>query len=75
MVSALAGEGIACFHASVEALDAVKGQKTASLPAPAQWADPVAISFAQGKLDAAWQAIGAERAWTHAGTARSAGKR
>jgi aconitate hydratase len=75
MVSALAGEGIACFHASVEALDAVKGQKTASLPAPAQWADPVAISFAKGKLDAAWQAIGAERAWTHAGTARSAGKR
>lgn len=71
-VSALAGEGIAAFAIDAAGLEAIKGQKSVSLPAPAQWADTVSATFGKAKIEAAWLAIGAERGWTHAGTARQA---
>jgi len=73
-VSALASEGIAAFTVDAAALKAIKGQKVVSLPAPAQWGDTVPLMFGKARVDAAWLATGVERAWTHAGTARSAPK-
>ena len=70
-VSALAGEGIAAFSIDAAAIASIKGQKSLSLPAPAQWGDTVPALFGKVKLDAAWLASGAERGWTHAGTARA----
>jgi aconitate hydratase len=69
-VSALACEGIAVFAIDAAGLEAIKGQKSVSLPAPAQWGDAVSATFGKAKIEAAWLATGAERGWTHAGTAR-----
>jgi aconitate hydratase len=73
-VTALASEGIAAFTVDAGALKAIKGQKSVALPAPAQWGDTVSASFGKAKIDMAWAATGVERAWTHAGTARTPGK-
>jgi aconitate hydratase len=71
-VSALAGEGIAVFGIDAAALASIADQKSAALPAPSSWGDTVSVTFGKAKIDAAWLATGAERAWTHAGTARGA---
>jgi aconitate hydratase len=68
-VAAFASEGIASFE--VKELEPLRGQKSLALPAPAQWGDTVAATFGKAKVDIAWLATGAERGWTHAGTARS----
>jgi aconitate hydratase len=73
-VAALASEGIATFGLDAGALTALKGQKSLALPAPAQWGDTVPATFGKSRVDVAWLATGVERAWTHAGTARSPGK-
>ena len=70
VVTALASEGIATFTIDAAALEGIKGEKVVSLPAPAQWADTVAATFGNTKVDARWLATGLERTWTHAGTAR-----
>jgi aconitate hydratase len=72
--AALASEGIAAFTLDAGALKAIKGQKSVALPAPTQWGDTVSATFGKSKVDVAWVATGVERAWTHAGTARPAGK-
>ncbi|MFT3773207.1 MAG: aconitase family protein [Minicystis sp.] len=72
-VTALASEGIAVFTIDAGSLESIKGQKSVSLPLPAQWADTVAATFGgKEKIDARWLATGLERTWTHAGTARQA---
>src|SRR6185312_6468957 len=73
-VTALASEGIAAFTVDAGELKAFKGQKSFALPAPAQWGDKVPATVGKTKVDVAWVATGVERAWTHAGTARGAGK-
>jgi aconitate hydratase len=72
-VSALASEGVAVFMVDPSALDAIKGQapKVVSLPPPSQWGDKVQAVFGKAKVDVAWLASGAERAWIHAGTSRA----
>jgi aconitate hydratase len=72
-VSALASEGIAAFAAADAELDALKGQKSLSLPSPAQWGDTVPATAGKKNVAVAWLATGLERGWTHAGTARTAG--
>lgn len=69
-VSVFAGEGIATFALDPGALASIKGQKSLILPPPAQWGDKVAATFGKAKVEVEWLAIGAERGWTHAGTAR-----
>jgi aconitate hydratase len=71
IVSALAAEGIAAFSADAGNHKALKGQKSIALPAPAQWGDVVAATSGKGKVDLAFLAIGAERGWVLAGTART----
>jgi aconitate hydratase len=70
-VAALASEGIATFSAAPGALEAVRGEKSLGLPAPAQWGDTVAAISGAARVEMAWLAMGVERAWTHAGTART----
>ena len=72
-VSALASEGIAAFTAPAAELEALKGQKTFALPAPAQWGDTVAATVGKKTVAVAWLATGIERGWTHAGTSRVTG--
>ena len=69
-VSAFACDGIAAFAIDAAGLEAIKEQKSVSLPPPAQWGDTVPATFGGATIDAKWLAIGAERGWTHAGTAR-----
>ena len=70
-VAALASEGIAAFAITSEQMDSIKDRRSVSLPAPAQWASTVTASFGDVKIEAVWLAVGAERAWTQAGTARA----
>ncbi len=69
-VATLASEGIAAFSIDAAGMEALKGQKSLALPAPAQWGDTVAATAGKSKIDLRWLAIGAERGWTHAGTSR-----
>ena len=73
-VSALASEGIATFTAPAAELDALKGQRSLALPAPTQWGDTVPATVGKRSVLMAWLATGLERAWTHAGTARTTTK-
>src|SRR5262249_15675388 len=69
--SGLAREGIATLTVDPGALTALKGEKVLGLPPPAQWGDTVPATVGKSKVDVAWLATGVERAWTHAGTART----
>jgi aconitate hydratase len=71
-VALLAGEGIAAFSIDAGGLEALRGQKSVALPSPDKWGDTVHATAGSAKIDVAWLAMGAERAWTHAGTSRSA---
>lgn len=71
-VTAFATEGIAAFELGDEELRGAKGQKTVAIPAPSTWTDAVPVVFGKQKVDAKWSAIGVERSWTLAGTARVA---
>jgi len=73
-VAAFASEGIAAFSLDQSSLKSIKGQKSLVLPAPAQWGDTVSATFGKSKVQVAWLATGVERAWTMAGSARSAPK-
>jgi aconitate hydratase len=69
-VAAFASEGIAAFAVEAPQLDQLKAHKSLALPAPAQWGETVLASFGDEQVEVAWLATGAERTWTHAGTAR-----
>jgi aconitate hydratase len=71
-VALLAGEGIAVFSIDAGGLEALRGQKSFALPPPDKWGDTVQAAVGTSKIDVAWLAMGAERAWTHAGTSRQA---
>jgi aconitate hydratase len=73
-VAAFASEGIAAFTVEPSQLDHLRSQKSIELPAPAQWGKTVSTNVGSKTIEVAWLATGAERAWTHAGTARPATK-
>ena len=74
IVAALAADGIAAFSAGADAHRALQGQPSISLPAGTQWGDSVPVVTPAGKVDLAFLAVGAERGWVVAGTARGAPK-
>ncbi|MBK8257072.1 MAG: 3-isopropylmalate dehydratase [Polyangiaceae bacterium] len=74
VVSMLASEGIAAFSADANAMEALSGQTSVSVPAQSQWADSVAVTTPKGRVDLGYLAVGSERAWLTAGTARTAPK-
>jgi aconitate hydratase len=72
LVSLLAGTGIAALRGEPDALGTLSGQPTVLLPSPSEWNSRVTASTGSSSVDLTWLAIGAEREWTVAGTARSA---
>lgn len=71
-VSLFSGLGIAAIRVDPQASKGLKGQRTIALPAPAQWAErePTVVSLGAQKVGLTWLALGPERAWASAGTAR-----
>jgi aconitate hydratase len=74
-VSLFSGLGIAAIRFDAQGAKGLKGQRTISLPAPSQWAEkePTVVSFGGQKVSLTWLALGPERLWTSAGTARPQG--
>jgi aconitate hydratase len=72
LVAVFSGVGIAAIQLDAMAVKGIRSQKSLILPAPAQWAEREATSVQLGgvKIPMTWLALGAERAWTSAGTAR-----
>lgn len=75
LVPLFAGLGIVALAADAQALEKLAGETSISLPSP-QKVDGdsrVAATASNGaRVDLEWLAVGAERGWTQAGTARSA---
>lgn len=70
--NSLAGLGIATFTVDEVGFEALRGQRSLSLPPPAQWAEPVVVTAGKAKVTLTWTAVGAERNWVVAGTSRPA---
>ena len=72
LVAVFSGLGIAAIQ--YESANAKGLRGTIALPAPAQWAENQSTSVALGavRVPLRWLALGVERAWASAGTARSA---
>jgi aconitate hydratase len=74
VVALLAGTGILALRAAPDAIRVLQGQPTVGLPAPSEWnGGPTFNVSAGGKaLELTWLALGPERTWTTAGSAKSA---
>jgi aconitate hydratase len=74
LVALFSGVGIAAIQLDALAAKGVRAQKTIALPAPAQWAErqTTSVSLGSTRVALTWLALGAERSWTSAGTARPA---
>jgi aconitate hydratase len=75
-VSLFSGVGIAALRFDPAAAKGLKGQRTLALPPPAQWAEkgPTVVGSGGQKVSLTWLALGAERSWAGAGTARPAAR-
>jgi len=73
VVALLAGTGILALRADPEALKALQGVTSLGLPAPVEWNGTNRIQAAAGakSVELTLLAVGAERDWTAAGSARS----
>ena len=73
-VALFSGVGIAALRIDAAGAKKLEGQKSIALPPPAQWAEkePTVVTLGSQKVPLTWLALGAERAWASAGTARPA---
>jgi aconitate hydratase len=71
-VGLFSGLGIAAIRLDAAGLKGVKGQRQIQLPPPAQWneKEPTVVAMGSQKVSLTWLALGPERAWASAGTAR-----
>jgi len=71
-VGLFSGVGIAAIRLDAAALKGLKGQRTIQLPPPGQWneKEPTVVALGSQKVPLTWLALGPERAWASAGTAR-----
>lgn len=71
-VGLFSGLGIAALRIEPGGAKGLKGQRTISLPEPAKWAEkgPTVITSGSQKVPVTWLALGSERTWANAGTAR-----
>jgi aconitate hydratase len=76
LVTIFSGVGVAAIQLDAGAAKGLGGQKSLVLPPPGQWNEKNATSVTLGgaKVSLTWLALGAERAWTSAGTARAPSK-
>ncbi len=72
-VGVFAGLGILALTGDPGALDKLRGQRSLGLPAPEKWdgQETITASAGSSKVALRWAAVGPERNWTAAGTARS----
>jgi aconitate hydratase len=72
LVTIFSGVGVAAIQVDAGTAKGLRGQKSLVLPPPAQWNEKNAtlVPLGAGKVSLTWLALGAERAWTSAGTAR-----
>lgn len=75
-VTLFSGLGIAALRVDPAHAKGLKGQRTLALPAPAQFAEkePTVVTLGSAKVALTWLALGPERAWASAGTARPAAR-
>lgn len=71
-VALFSGLGIAALRVDAAGAKGLKGQRTIALPEASKWAEkgPTVITLGAQKVPLTWLALGSERAWTNAGTAR-----
>jgi aconitate hydratase len=76
LVAFFSGLGIAAIQLDAASTNGLEGA-TISLPAPQQWDDkhPTSVQLGGASVPMRWLALGAERAWASAGTARPQPKR
>jgi hypothetical protein len=74
VVALLAGTGILALRGEPDAIRALQGQTSVGLPSPTAWNGTSTINVSAGGKDVELTllAVGAEREWTAAGSARSA---
>jgi aconitate hydratase len=73
LVPVLSGLGILALRAELEALKKLKGATSLVLPEPESWnGNAISAQAGSQSVDLSLLAIGVERDWTRAGTARSA---
>ncbi len=72
LVAVFSGVGIAAIQLDAATARGIRAHKSLVLPAPALWAEREATTVQLGgaKVPMTWLALGAERAWASAGTAR-----
>ncbi len=71
-VGVLAGAGILALTADGRAMKALEGEDKVGVPPPSTWdgSETMALDVGRGKIDLRWVAVGVERDWTAAGTAK-----
>lgn len=76
-VALFSGLGIAALRIDAAAVKSLKGQKTVVLPEAAKWTDkaPTVVTIGTQKVSVTWLALGSERTWTNAGSARPTASR
>jgi hypothetical protein len=73
IVPMLAGLGILALISDAAGIQKLREQSTLALPAPSAWngQGPIPVDTSAGAVMLTWVALGAERDWTTAGSARS----
>ena len=71
-VAVFSGLGIAALKIDAAAAKGLKGQRSIALPEPSKWSEkgPTTVNIGSQKVALTWLALGSERAWTGAGSAR-----
>ncbi|MBX3199355.1 MAG: 3-isopropylmalate dehydratase [Labilithrix sp.] len=71
-VALFSGFGIAALRVDAAAAKGLKGLRTIALPEASKWSEkgPTVVTLGTQKVPLTWLALGSERAWTSAGTAR-----
>jgi aconitate hydratase len=71
-VALFSGLGIAALKIDAAGAKGLKGQRTLTLPEAAKWSEkgPTVVTLGSQKVPLTWLALGSERTWASAGTAR-----
>ncbi len=76
-VALFSGLGIAALRVDAAGAKGLKGQRSIALPEASKWSEkgPTLVTLGSQKVPLTWLALGSERAWTSAGTARPTASR
>jgi len=76
-VALFSGLGIAALRVDDAGAKGLKGQRTIALPEASKWSEkgPTVVTLGAQKVPLTWLALGSERAWASAGTARPTASR